>query len=75
MFYKKKGSSGSPDEQLIGNPATRTKEVTGLNKYTEYGFQILAFTSVGDGTRSAAVFSKTKEDGKIRIVETIVTKD
>ncbi|XP_022805719.1 receptor-type tyrosine-protein phosphatase F-like isoform X3 [Stylophora pistillata] len=62
LFYKKKGSLGSPNEQLIGNKATRTKEVTGLNKYTEYEFQILAFTSVGDGTRSAAVFKKTKED-------------
>ena len=50
--------------QSINNQATRTKEVTGLDKFTEYEFQILAFTSVGDGPNSTAIFEKTKEAGK-----------
>ena len=39
----------------INNRTSRTKYVTGLNKYTEYDFQILAFTSVGDGPNSSVV--------------------
>ncbi|XP_022810047.1 MAM and fibronectin type III domain-containing protein 1-like [Stylophora pistillata] len=47
--------------KFIKNQATRTQEVTGLDKFTEYEFQILAFTSVGDGPKSSAIFEKTKE--------------
>ncbi|XP_022806637.1 uncharacterized protein LOC111343720 [Stylophora pistillata] len=61
LFYKEKGSSGPQRMQRIDNEATRTKEVIGLEKFTEYEFQILAFTSVGDGSKSTAVFIKTKE--------------
>ena len=49
---------------LINNQATRTQEVTGLRENTEYEFQILAFTSVGDGPKSTALSKKTKETGK-----------
>ena len=48
----------------INNGTSRTKDVTGLNKYTEYEFQILAFTSVGDGPKSSVALKKTKEDGE-----------
>ena len=50
--------------QPINSQATRSQEVTGLDKYTEYEFQILAFTSVGDGPKSTVVYEKTKEAGK-----------
>ena len=50
--------------QPINNQATHTQEVTGLNKFTEYEFQILAFTSVGDGPKITTIFEKTKEAGK-----------
>ena len=50
--------------QPINSQATRSQEVTRLDKYTEYEFQILAFTSVGDGPKSTVVYEKTKEAGK-----------
>ena len=55
LFYKKTGSTGSSVMLPINNGTSRTKDVTGLNKYTEYDFQILAFTSVGDGPNSSVV--------------------
>ena len=48
----------------IGSGARRTKEVTGLDEYTEYEFQVLAFTSVGDGPKSSFQIEFTLEDGK-----------
>ena len=64
LFYKEKGSLGAGSSKLINSQSTRSQEVTGLDKYTDYGFQILAFTSVGDGPKSTAVYEKTKEAGK-----------
>ena len=49
----------------ISDVANLTKrDVTGLQKYTEYEFQVLAFTSVGDGPISPVVVVRTMEDGK-----------
>ena len=48
---------------LINSGATLSRDVTGLDKYTEYEFQVLAFTSVGDGTKSSVKVERTKEDG------------
>ena len=64
LFYKKKGSPGLPTTLNISNGTIITKDVTGLEKYTEYEFQVLAFTSVGDGPKSSVKVEKTKEDGK-----------
>ncbi|PFX13685.1 Receptor-type tyrosine-protein phosphatase F [Stylophora pistillata] len=61
LFYKKRGISRPARMQPINNQATHTQEVTELNKFTEYEFQILAFTSVGDGPKSTTIFEKTKE--------------
>lgn len=60
LFYSKKGSR----EQAVKNGTTLSILVSGLDKFTEYEFQILAFTSVGDGPKSTAIFEKTKEAGK-----------
>ena len=62
LFYKKKGSAGSPTRLIIHDEATLAKNVTGLDKFTEYEFQVLAFTSVGDGPRSSVKVERTKED-------------
>ncbi|KAL9950681.1 hypothetical protein ACROYT_G043216 [Oculina patagonica] len=62
LFYKKKGSSGSPTMILINSGSGLTKDVTGLDKYTEYEFEVLAFTSVGDGPNSPVEIGKTMED-------------
>ena len=44
--------------------STLTKVVAGLDEYTEYQFQVLAYTSVGDGPSSSAEYETTMEDGK-----------
>ena len=64
LFYKKKGSSGSPAPLNITSGSTLTKVVTGLDEYTEYEFQVLAYTSIGDGPKSSKIYERTKEDGK-----------
>ena len=64
LYYKKTGSSGLPNTLTIRNESIGTVDVTGLDKYTEYEFQVLAFTSAGDGPKSSAEVARTKEDGK-----------
>ena len=64
LFYKKKDSSLSPTSLTIHNGTIRTKVVVGLDEYTEYEFQVLAFASVGDGPKSFVEVKRTKEDGK-----------
>jgi len=65
LFFKEKGSSGS-STQLPTDKATttRTTVISGLDAYTEYEFQVLAFTAAGDGPNSTAAPVRTKEDGK-----------
>ena len=53
-----------PNTTFIGNEKIRAKDIFGLDKYTEYEFQVLAFTSVGDGPKSSPEVVRTKEDGK-----------
>lgn len=38
-------------------------ELDGLEKYTNYSIQVLAFTNAGDGVRSEQIYVRTKEDG------------
>ena len=64
MLYKKKGSSDSQSEVHLDGNTTLTKDATGLDKYTEYEFQVLAFTSVGDGQKSSVEVERTLEDGE-----------
>ena len=64
LFYKKKGSSGSSTQITIDLGSTLTKVVPGLDKYTEYEFEVLAFTSVGDGPNSSVESERTMEDGE-----------
>lgn len=39
-------------------------ELDGLEKYTNYSIQILAFTRAGDGVRSEQIYTRTKEDSR-----------
>ena len=65
LFYKKKSSSGSQTVVPVNNGSTLTKVFTGLNGYTEYEFQVLAYTSKGNGPRSNPLSATTKEAGEI----------
>lgn len=62
VFYKRKGSSVS--SRTINSGSTLTAVVSGLDEYTEYEFQVLAFTSKGDGPKSDPKPATTKEDSK-----------
>ena len=65
LFYKKRGSAGAATTLTINNGTALRRDVTGLNIYTEYEFEVLAFTSVGDGPRSSPlVVVRTMKDGK-----------
>lgn len=64
MYYKKKGSLGLAAMVTISNETIRVEDVFGLEKYTEYEFQVLAFTSAGDGPKSSVLVERTNEDGK-----------
>lgn len=63
LYYKKRGSIGFPITLIIRNQTIRTKDVIGLDKFAEYEFQVLAFTSVGDGPKSSTEVARTKADG------------
>ena len=68
LYYKKKHPVRSPTTMLqINNATVLAKTVAGLEKFTEYEFQVLAFTSDGDGQKSSVIVARTKEDGKASV--------
>lgn len=64
VMYRKISSAALLRILTINNGTIETEDVTGLDKYTQYEFQVLAFTSGGDGPRSSVVVERTKEDGE-----------
>ena len=64
LCYKKKSSSGSQTTVVVKSASTLTKVVTRLDEYTEYEFQVLAYTSKGDGPKSSPQSALTKEAGE-----------
>ncbi|XP_068676796.1 uncharacterized protein [Montipora foliosa] len=63
IFIRKEGSDINRLENIsVSNITMYTKNVTGLAKFTRYGFHVLAFTSAGDGMNSSVEFARTKED-------------
>lgn len=67
LFYKQNGFIDSSTTFLLENPSIQSKTVAGLDESTEYEFQVLAYTSVGDGPKGPVVVARTKgrkEDGK-----------
>ena len=67
MFYTKKVLGVSVTTLTISGESTLSKNVTGLDKYTEYEFQVLAFTLDGDGPKSSVEVERTMEDGMRQI--------
>ena len=64
LFYVKK-TSARPPTMLTYNDTSLNGLVSGLDKYAEYEFQVLAFSFEGDGPKSSVVVERTKEDGEI----------
>ena len=64
LFYQKKeDSKDSPTVLNFTSSSTLATNLSGLNEFTKYEFQVLAFTSAGDGPKNRVVVS-TKEDGR-----------
>ena len=63
LFYTKKVSGLSITTLTISGESTLSRNVVGLDKYPEYEFQVLAFTSDGDGPNSSVEVERTMEDG------------
>ena len=63
VFYTKKVLGVSVTTLTISGESTLSKNITGLDKYTEYEFQVLAFTLDGDGPKSSVGVERTMEDG------------
>lgn len=38
--------------------------IHGLQKFSNYSVQVLAYTHVGDGTRSSPIYVTTQQDGE-----------
>ena len=55
---------------LVKDGSIRKKVVSELDVYTEYQFQVLAYTSVGDGPKSSIKYEGTNEGGK-KLVTTL----
>ena len=64
LFYGQKRCYNQPKLLHISNASVRAETVRELIKFTEYEFQLLAYTSVGDGPNSSVQFVTTMEDGK-----------
>ena len=67
LFYNRKYPAPCPQTTntvTISGGTTLTENITGLLKYTEYEFRVLAFTSIGGGPNSSVVVEKTGKDGK-----------
>ncbi|XP_022778132.1 protein sidekick-1-like, partial [Stylophora pistillata] len=62
LFYRQKGSMANSHMVSIKGEATLTKDVTTLDKYTKYEFQVLAVGSHGDGPKSSVKVEQTLED-------------
>ena len=64
LLYRRKSSAADSLTILtIENNSTLTRDVTGLRKYTEYEFQVLAFSYVGNGPKSFVQPVRTNQDG------------
>ena len=64
LYYQVGNSDG--DIQLTTNDLEET--ITGLNKFTEYSFRIVAHNNNGAGTGTDEVLATTLSDGKISAV-------
>ena len=72
LLYQKEGSNlpqmqtikGAKNIQRFNGSFRFFSKVTGLEKFTEYEFEVCAFSSVGDGLKSSLQIVRTLEDGK-----------
>ena len=72
LLYQKEGSNVPQIQTIKDAKNVRiengllvfSSEVTGLEKFTQYEFEVCAFSSVGCGRKSSSKIASTWEDGK-----------
>lgn len=65
-----KEASGLKNQSVVSISANvKSKELQGLEKFTMYEISVLAFTRIGDGINSTALFVSTDEDSKLWIAK------
>ncbi|XP_041641485.1 protein sidekick-1 [Cheilinus undulatus] len=62
VMYIEKESEISPSVQVVEGEKSMTMFLGGLQKYTLYSLQVLAYTRIGDGPPSNPILLRTKED-------------
>ena len=67
VLYKASGSKSQSFVSISAN--VKSKELQGLEKFTIYEISVLAFTRIGDGINSTALFVSTDEDSKLWIAK------
>jgi len=66
LFYQRKNSAADyPTVLTIQSNPILNMDITGLCKYSVYEFQVLAFSSAGNGPKSSVQEVRTNEDGKM----------
>ena len=60
---------------FTNNITSLSRDISGLDEYTEYEFQVLAFSSKGDGPKSDLKSTTTKEDSKKSKITIAYTSD
>lgn len=66
LFYRLKNSSDQFANATVWSNSTFSKNISGLEKYAEYEFKVLAFQANGnDGPPSSVIVVRTDEDGEI----------
>ena len=71
LLYKIKNTDYPFNVTTIGSNSTLSTNVTGLGKFTEYEFHVLAFTANSNGPLSPAQVVRTSEDCKVQKTITI----
>ena len=64
LLYKIKNTDYPFNAKTIAGNSSLSTTITGLGKFTEYEFHVLAFTANGNGPLSPVQVVRTKEDGK-----------
>lgn len=67
MLYSEKDSEGPPSVQVADGEGSVTVLLGGLQKYTMYVLQVLAYTQMGDSPPSDPILLRTKEDGRMSL--------
>ena len=65
VYQRKNSAEDYPTVLTIQGSSILSREITGLRKYSEYEFQVLVFSSAGNGPKSSVQEVRTREDGKI----------